>query len=422
MSWTTSVAAPVVPLAGASRGTTSGRNNGQAVSRPYPVGVAYAKHAVCRNETRVPRARAVPKHGPDTVRRLAVSRHTFARLGRTSARGTRHTKCGAYAAPPPSAAGEDSDFVDWGGLFEKLKREKWDAPPKPWREFWATKVAAAVLEVDVETETVNAKEVEGIGLNTPKDKTEAVARLKHNLVIYRQNYAVAVWCASTLFAALANELALSLALVCFACSLVTKSDTLLGELSLATNNAGFTWNKTRVAGVDRASVHLVSKIACGVCVAAGPLLSGQWLGFLVGFLERFVFWGLVPCVAHAVLRPIDLKSTLTDLWNDAKGVQTKEQAAELARKGVKGMRTWWNNRRPSERTPVVMSVKGNPQEAAYRNAGASGAGGFNAQQQRRDDADEAARRRRKAQDDEGAVDAEGWTKPDTFGELPKGRK
>jgi hypothetical protein len=113
---------------------------------------------------------------------------------------------------------------------------------------------------------------------------------------------------------------------------------------------------------------------------------------------------------------------LTDLWNDAKGVQTKEQAAELARKGVKGMRTWWNNRRPSERTPVVMSVKGNPQEAAYHNAGASGAGGFNAQQQRRDDADEAARRRRKAQDDEGAVDAEGWTKPDTFGELPKGRK
>jgi hypothetical protein len=110
-----------------------------------------------------------------------------------------------------------------------------------------------------------------------------------------------------------------------------------------------------------------------------------------------------------VLRPIDLKSTLSDLWNDAKGVQTKEEAAALAKKGVKGIKSWWNNRRPAEPTPVVMSVRGDP-DAAYRQAGFAG-------ERARQDAEERAAR----QEDEGVVDTEGWAKPDAKGELPPGK-
>ena len=52
---------------------------------------------------------------------------------------------------------------------------------------------AAVIEMDVEKETVDAKEVEGIGLPPPKDKAEAVERIKTNAVYYRQNYLIATW-------------------------------------------------------------------------------------------------------------------------------------------------------------------------------------------------------------------------------------
>ena len=47
-----------------------------------------------------------------------------------------------------------------------------------------------MVEVDVDNESVSAKEVEGIGLNAPKDKAEALERFKHNVVVYRQNYAL----------------------------------------------------------------------------------------------------------------------------------------------------------------------------------------------------------------------------------------
>ena len=59
------------------------------------------------------------------------------------------------------------DFAEW---FKTLKKAPWDEAPKAWKEFWAVRTQAAVIEMDVEKETVDAKEVEGIGLNPPKDK------------------------------------------------------------------------------------------------------------------------------------------------------------------------------------------------------------------------------------------------------------
>lgn len=353
------------------------------------------------------RTRAVPGYVAHVP--FAGSRHNSILI--TSARHPRNTVSHAYAAPPPTSS-DDSTPEDWASLFEKLKKQKWDDAPKPWRDFWATKVAAAVVEVDVNTESINAKEVEGIGLNSPKDKQEAMERFKLNAVIYKQNYLVIFWATSTLFAALADEYLLAISLLCTVVAMVTKSDTLLGELQLATDNK-LTWNKTRVAGLDRAMVHLATKVAAGVCFIGAPLITGEWVEFTLGFVERFIFLGLLPCLAHSMLRPIDLKSTLSDLWNDAKGVQTKEEAAALAKKGVKGIKSWWNNRRPAEPTPVVMSVKGDP-DAAYRAAGFAG-------QQAQQAAREQDRQRRKAQDDEGVVDTEGWSVDKSKGELPPGK-
>ena len=140
----------------------------------------------------------------------------------------------AYAAPPPSA-GDDSRPEDWAELLKKLRKARWDDAPKPWKEFWATRVAAAVVEVDVDNESVSAKEVEGIGLNAPKDKAEALERLKHNVVVYRQNYVLLAWGASTLLAALASDVLCAVGLLCAAAAAATGSDTLLGELQLATD-------------------------------------------------------------------------------------------------------------------------------------------------------------------------------------------
>ena len=58
-----------------------------------------------------------------------------------------------------------------------------------------------------------------------------------------------------------------------------------------------------------------------------------------------------------------------------------------------------------------MNVKGDP-NAAYNQAGFAGAAA-------QDAAREEARRRAAAEDDD-VVDTEGWTKPDSRGELPGG--
>ena len=86
---------------------------------------------------------------------------------------------------------------------------------------------------------------------------------------------------------------------------------------------------------------------------------------------------------------------------DVKGVQSKEEAAEVAKKGVKAVASWWKNRRPNEPTPVVMTMKGDPNKAAQQ---------YYEQQQ-------AAQKK----DDEGVVDTDGWAQSDAAGRLPGGK-
>ena len=408
MAWTASCTS-TARLVGATPG--SSRTN--APRRAWAKTAVVASHAARNRETRGPvassRARAVlPPHAHRV--RFASLRHDAGSF--SGPRGGRDTACGAYAAPPPSAGDDSRPEEDWAELLKKLRKAKWDEAPKPWKEFWAMRVAAAVVEVDVDKESVSAKEVEGIGLNAPKDKAEALERLKHNVVVYRQNYALVAWGASTFLASLARDYLCAVGLLCAAVAAATASDTLLGELQLATDGK-LTWNQTRVAGLDRAGTLFATRVGAAAAfalAACAACVSDALFAFLFGFLHRLVFFGLAPCLAHAVLRPIDLKSTLSGLWNDAKGVQTKEEAAALAKKGVRGIKSWWNNRRPAEPTPVVMSVRGDP-DAAYRQAGFAG-------ERARQDAEET---RRRPQDDEGVVDTEGWAKPDAKGELPPGK-
>ena len=113
-------------------------------------------------------------------------------------------------------------------------------------------------------------------------------------------------------------------------------------------------------------------------------------------------WGVVLSLAHAAFRPIDLKSTISNLWKDVKGVQTKEEAAEVAKKGVKAVQSWWKNRRPNEPTPVVMTMKGDPNKAAQQ---------YYEQQQRQ-----------QKEEDDDVVDTDGWAQSDFKGRLPGGKK
>jgi hypothetical protein len=156
------------------------------------------------------------------------------------------------------------------------------------------------------------------------------------------------------------------------------------------------WNATRVAGVDRNTAKSGLGAVAGLGLCAAVVAEGS-----VGHLLGSLLWGVVLSLAHAAFRPIDLKSTLGNLWKDVKGVQSKEEAAEVAKKGVKAVASWWKNRRPNEPTPVVMTMKGDPNKAAQQ---------YYEQQQ-------AAQKK----DDEGVVDTDGWAQSDAAGRLPGGK-
>ena len=353
----------------------------------------------------VVRARTPPSSSPASLPRAAASRVAARRAPSPApARGATSIARASYASPSspsPSSSSPGDDSSDWSELWASLKKQRWDAAPKPWREFWNTRVAAAVVEVDVDKESVNAKEVEGIGLDAPKDRAEALERVRHNVVVYRQNYVVVIWLAA--FVSNAFQPLCAVGLAALAAAACCASDVLLGELALATNDR-LTWNAARVAGLPRRELGAALGATASAALCAYAILRG-------GDLLLGVAWGLALSLCHAALRPIDLKSTLNELWNDAKGVQSREEAAALAKKGVRGLKSWWNNRRPAEPTPVVMNVKGDV-NAAYEQAGFAG------EERRR----EAERQKRRAENEDGVVDTEGWAKPDAKGELPPGKK
>ena len=239
-----------------------------------------ARSTVVPRERSAPRARLAARAFPPAP---ALASHSLSCAS---------VVCRAYAAPTPGGASEP-DAEDWSSWFKSFKKARWDEAPKPWKEFWATRVAAAVVEVDVDKESVSAKEVEGIGLNAPKDKAEALERFRHNLVVYRQNYAVAVWfCA--LLSNLTNPLAV-VALLSAAGAVACASDVLLGELSLATNDT-LTWNKTRVAGLDRSGAKNALSAVASVAGAATMYYSAADVIF-------GIVWGVSLAIFHSFFAP-----------------------------------------------------------------------------------------------------------------------
>ena len=81
--------------------------------------------------------------------------------------------------------------------------------------------------------------------------------------------------------------------------------------------------------------------------------------------------GLVLCVAHAVLRPVSVRSAFGGLVSELRGAKTREEVAKTVKKSVKGFSNMfkkWAKEEP-EQMRVFVNVKGEPP------AGAGGMGG-----------------------------------------------
>ena len=237
-------------------------------------------------------------------------------------------------------------------LWTLLGRENWDTAPRSWRSFWATKLAAAVVETDA-AQQVRVTPVEGLGLSLPPNAEEAQRRVRTNLVLYRQNYLL-VFLALAALGALrhANLLAgLAALAVAAACS----SDRLLGEAALASEGR-LLWNDARVAGVDRASLRAASA-ACGVlCLALSPEGSVRWL------LRTATQAGLLA-LAHALLRPVDLGSAFASFWSGVKSAKTREDVGAAFLSMGQQLGRWWGDAKtapPPEPVPIVVVQRGTP--------------------------------------------------------------
>ena len=219
-----------------------------------------------------------------------VAMHSRGLLRRTDAAGATRRRRATRSAS--SASGQTNfDKEDVAQWVERVRKEPWDARAKTWREFFAARANVAVLEVDVESETVKANEIETHGLNFPKDTTEAWSRVKANSVRFRQNY-LAVACASALFGC--ECAAFGAALVCFYAFAALKSDVILGEIALATDGK-LAWNATRVAGVNRATAQKATLALAAVLFVLSDAAAN------VSALFRSMITAFMIALAHAVL-------------------------------------------------------------------------------------------------------------------------
>jgi hypothetical protein len=254
------------------------------------------------------------------------------------------------------------------GTARSLLAEPWDAAPQNWRRFWATKLAAAVVESDSAAETVRVTPVEMSGLNLPPSQEEAQRRLRTNVTLFRQNY---VCCALACLAAGAiRNVALLAALACAAAAAVVHSDRLLGELSLAMDGQ-LAWNAKRVAGVDRALLR--SALPCGavLCLALSPAQSARWL------LTSSCL-AVAVALLHAMMRPVDLEAVMGSFIGDLTSAKTRCVAPRAARAAfgaahktpclrsedvgrsfsaaAQGISGWWAQRKATPAAPVPIIV------------------------------------------------------------------
>lgn len=226
-----------------------------------------------------PVASSAQQNGLRALRSAAVPGRSQPRHAVVRFRGTR-----APAAPAAirAASGAGSASApDPGSLKETLQtvlRDPWDTPPRPWRTFWAMKLAATVVSADDAGGQVEVLPVEMSGLKPPADREDAIHRLKTNAVLYRQNYVLICLGAMALgtlrYRTGPCHLAVLAAIVAAG---LASSDRLLGEAQLASSGR-LVWNATRVAGIDRALIVRVAPVAAFAAVAACPLVRRRTPG------------------------------------------------------------------------------------------------------------------------------------------------
>lgn len=253
------------------------------------------------------------------------------------------------------------------GTARSLLAEPWDAAPQNWRRFWATKLAAAVVESDSAAETVTVRPVEMSGLNWPPSQEEAQRRLRTNVTLFRQNY---VCCALACLAAGAiRNVALLAALACAAAAAVVHSDRLLGELSLAMDGQ-LAWNAKRVAGVDRALLRAALPCGAVLCMALSPAHSARWL-------VTSSCMAVAIALLHAMMRPVDLEAVMGSFIGDLTSAKTRCVAPRAAHAAApltttpclrsedvgrsfsaaaQGISGWWAQRKAAPAAPVPIIV------------------------------------------------------------------
>ena len=295
----------------------------------------------------------------------------FRRRRREALRRTASSSSSSSAYNNNNRTENDDDFSNY---FQSLKKQPWDALPKPWKEFWGMRPAGYVLNVDNEKQTVNANEIESPSLNFPQTKEEGVERLKSNLVYYRQNYFVMFVPFCVMFGGF-NFWPFLLSSVGFFTALAAASDKILGEvqLKMEEKNVGMdlTFNKQRVLGMDR-------KVLMKAGVLFGFFWMTKWVrasdavaaaSKITRMLIRVVILWMMTSAYLAILRPIDLKSTLTNAWGELKDAKSKEDFEKAGKKAWSGVKSWFNQkaREQPQTTPIIFNVKGENVNAASQN-------------------------------------------------------
>ncbi|KAK3239298.1 hypothetical protein CYMTET_50763 [Cymbomonas tetramitiformis] len=252
-------------------------------------------------------------------------------------------------------------------VWNAFRGVKWDAPPRSWDSFWAVKTAGTFVETDLDAGTVTALPIKSLDLSIPLRRRDWLDRLRTNIVFYRQNYLAAILVVLLLSALpISPPAALGLAAACAAA--VCRSNTLLGELSLwLTAKVGeghpLVFNDLRVAGVDRGQAYSVLSVLAVLGVSAGMTrVAGSWIAALI-----FVAWFIM---AHASVRPVNLKSIGGSLIEDLKGAKSSKEVTKKVGKAFGKLGRMVNNKLDEVKeggssTPfTVWSVKGSgmPQE------------------------------------------------------------
>ena len=107
-----------------------------------------------------------------------------------------------------------------------------------------------------------------------------------------------------------------------------------------------TFNKQRVLGMDR-------KVLMKAGVLFGLFWMTKWVrasdavaaaSKITRMLIRVVILWMMTSAYLAILRPIDLKSTLTNAWGELKDAKSKEDFEKAGKKAWSGVKSWFNQK------------------------------------------------------------------------------